>query len=192
MSISSPCIAGGCVSFFRLVAMPISYRGPGAGSRISRGEEGTEGRWGPFQTVLFSPEWAADCSRGWSLRPLQSGRSATRGSGVCSTSPPRPGRRKRRSARRITRRRTARRTGPGIVVPSLVRASPSPRRGEKRERNLFSANSAFHGFRVGSPRDRAAPPAATTRRPVGAKDRAALFALHPAPKARTTAAPRRG
>ena len=37
----------------------------------------------------------------------------------------------------------------------------------KKDDGLFSS-SAFHGFRVGSPRDRAAPPVATFRRPVGA------------------------
>ena len=46
----------------------------------------------------------------------------------------------------------------------------SPRRGEKGKKDdgLFSP-PAFHGFRVGPPCGRAAPPTATFRRPVGAE-----------------------
>jgi hypothetical protein len=59
---------------------------------------------------------------------------------------------------------------PGTGVLSSAPKSPSPRRGEKGKKNPdpFSS-SAFHGFRIGPPCGRAAPPAATIRRPVGAE-----------------------
>jgi hypothetical protein len=59
---------------------------------------------------------------------------------------------------------------PGTGVLSSAPKSPSPRRGEKGEKNPdpFSS-SPFHGFRVGPQRGPAAPPVATIRRPVGAK-----------------------
>jgi hypothetical protein len=59
---------------------------------------------------------------------------------------------------------------PGTGIFSSAPKSPSPRRGEKGKKNPdpFSS-SAFHGFRVGPPCGRAAPPAATIRRPVGAE-----------------------
>jgi hypothetical protein len=57
-------------------------------------------------------------------------------------------------------------------VLSSLRESPSPRRGEKGKKRAGDPfpSSAFHGFRVGPQRGRAAPPVATIRRPVGAKD----------------------
>ena len=47
--------------------------------------------------------------------------------------------------------------------------APPGRKREKRNLDFFSS-SAFHGLRVGRLRRRAAPPAATARRPVGARD----------------------
>jgi len=55
--------------------------------------------------------------------------------------------------------------------------NPPPRWGEKGEKRAGDPfrSSAFHGFRVGPQRGPAAPPVATIRRPVGAKDGDALL-----------------
>ena len=58
--------------------------------------------------------------------------------------------------------------------PWLQSAAPLGRKGEKRAGDPFPS-SAFHGFRVGPQRGPAAPPVATIRRPVGAKDDDALL-----------------
>jgi hypothetical protein len=55
---------------------------------------------------------------------------------------------------------------------SFLHSFAPPGRKEKKE-CLFPED--FHGFRVGSPRDRAAPPVAIFLRPVGAKDKNALM-----------------
>jgi len=86
-------------------------------------------------------------------RLLHSGRCGTRGNVRVSTHPPRGG-------GGSTGHRHP------FVGPRISFAPPGRKRGKNPD--PFSS-SAFHGFRVGPPCGRAAPPAATIRRPVGAE-----------------------
>jgi len=104
---------------------------------------------GRVPCVLSAPMGRRTVATG-GTQPAASGRSATRGKGVLSTHPPREGRRRCRHARKISQTHTARRT----------RASPSPRRGEKKIKNeRFPSVPLSTGC------------AATPRGPVGADKR---------------------
>jgi hypothetical protein len=96
--------------------------------------------------------------------------------GLCFNTSAPAGRRNGRNARPISQTRIARRTlrpRPYALRPEHSQEfrpealCPVGAKKEKRMMDLFPS-SAFHGFRVGPPCGRTAPPVATPRRPAGA------------------------